>query len=76
MIKPDSQLLNFAHNLTVLRQQHGLSKTALAKQLHTTVHTLTCLENQDVPRGMGVEVLFYAAERFGFHAYELLEMWL
>ena len=76
MPKSDSQLLNFAHNITVLRRQHGLSKTALAKQLHTTVRTITRLENQDVPRGMGVEVLFYAAERFGFHAYELLEMWL
>lgn len=76
MPRPDSQLFNFAHNITVLRQQHGLSKTAMAKLLHTSVRTLTRMENQEVPRGIGTELLYHAAEQFGFRAYELLEMWL
>lgn len=68
----DSQLLNFAHNVAVLRQRHGLTKTAMAHLLHISVKTLTRLESGDIPRGLSVDVLFHAYVHFGIPPRKLL----
>ena len=69
----ENQLLNFAHNVIVLRRQKGLSKTAMARLLHTSVRTINRLENGEFPRGLGVEILFHAHEHFSILPHLLLE---
>ena len=69
----DNQLLNFAHNVTVLRREKGLSKTAMARLLHTSVRTINRLEGGEFPGGLGVEILFYVYEHFSILPHVLLE---
>ena len=66
------EFANLCHNLTLLRQQHGLSKRAMAAILHVSVRTLNSIEAGRVPRGMSPNPLFYAAAHFGVRASELL----
>lgn len=74
--KSDAQLLNLTHNLTVLRQQHGLTKTAMARLLHTSVRTITRLENNEIPRGLSASILVYAHTHFHVPPHKLLSEYL
>ncbi len=70
--KTDEQLLNLTHNLAVLRQQHGLTKAAMARLLHTSVRTISKLENDEIPRGLAVSILYDVHIHFGIPPHKLL----
>ena len=67
-----SVFANLCHNLTLLRQQHKLSKRTMAAILHVSTRTLNSIEAGCIPCGMGAEPLFYAAAHFGIRASDLL----
>lgn len=74
--KSDAQLINLTHNLTFLRRQHGLTKTAMARLLHTSVRTITRLENNEIPHRLSASVLFYAHMHFLIPPHKLLSEYL
>ena len=67
----DAQLNNLIHNLTVLRQRHGLSQRRMAAVLHTTPYTLRLLEKGVISSHLYVDALFYACDHFQISIREL-----
>ena len=67
-----TEFSNLCHNLTLLRQQHRLSKRSMTAILHVSSRTLNSIEAGRIPRGMGAEPLFHAAAYFGIRASDLL----
>lgn len=68
----DLQLHNFASNIRALRQRAGLTKTAMARILHTSVRTVSRLEKGEIPVRLSAEVLFHAGQYFDIPAHKLL----
>ena len=59
-------------NVRFLRQQHGLSRTAMAKRLHITLKNLDSLESGIFPERIHVGFFFHAHEAFGIPPRDLL----
>lgn len=65
-INSDPEIQTLLHNIAFLRRKSGLSKRRFAQLLHTTPQTLTRMEQGILPKGIDVEVFFYAWKHFGF----------
>ena len=65
----DDQFSNLIHNVTVLRQHHGLSRKEMAKILHITPYLLRMLENGRISSRLYVDFLFHLRDYFhlSFH---------
>lgn len=61
----EEKLRTLAYNIAALRKQHHLSKAAMARLLQISVHTLTRLEQGDVPHTLGISILINTYEHFG-----------
>lgn len=70
----DDQLNTFIHNLTVLRQRHGLSLKAMAEILHTSPYTLRKLEKGEITSNLYADSIFYAREYFHISIRELFNV--
>ena len=68
------EFTNLCHNLTVLRQQHKLSKRVMMAILHVSSRTLNAIESGRIPRGMTPEPIFHAAAYFRMRASDLLRL--
>ena len=67
----DLQLQAFGENVRRLREESGLSRTALAKKLHISPKALQNLENGIVGPRMGVDVIFRLMQIFHVPSAEL-----
>ena len=63
----EKQLINFTHNIALLRKQHKLSKKKMAEILHISVNSLNLLENNIIPPRISVDVVFAVWKYFGIY---------
>ena len=61
----DQQLQNFIHNVTVLRERHGLSCEQMAGILRITPQQLRQLENGEISSRIYVDIFFCLRWHFG-----------
>lgn len=71
MLKGDDYK-NVCNNICWLRQEWGLSRTAMAKQLHIAVKTLDLLESGVFPERINIGFFFYVQQMFGVSPNTLL----
>ncbi len=69
----EEQLVNFAHNVSRLRKQYGLSKKEMVKLLEISVYSLNKIENGELPLNIGVKILFNVKKHFGINIKDQLE---
>ena len=68
----DRELENLAYNVSLLRRQHGLSKTEMAKLLKIGAGTLGKLEDGEIPAALTVDIFFGLQKHFGIRPRDLL----
>jgi len=59
-----SEIARFCSNIRALREREGLSKAAMAKRLHISVRTLTCLERGELPPRLDCCIIFAICDEF------------
>ena len=70
----DDQLSNLIHNVTVLRQRHGLSRKEMAKILHISPYLLRMLESGRISSRLYVDFLFYLRDYFQLSSHDIFHM--
>lgn len=70
--KANREMQYFFHNIRVLRKQHQLSKTKMAKILGISVSTLNKLENGEMPPRLNMSVFYRIHRHFGITPSEIL----
>ncbi len=55
----------FCKNIKRLREQHHLSKTAMANKLHIGIRTLNALESGVIPPRLEANIILYIHKDFG-----------
>ena len=59
-------------NVRFLRQQHGLSRTAIARRLHITLKTLDLLEAGTFPDRIHIGFFFHVHQAFGVPPHKMI----
>ena len=72
----DKELAIFCHNIRVLRKNHGLSRTTMARRIHVSLKTLDSLESGVFPNRIGIGILANAEQAFGISVPEQLSVLL
>lgn len=63
--------LVFCRNVEYLRVKNGLSLTAMAQMIHTSIHSLKRMEAGEIPDHMTASIILDLAAHFHLHPYRL-----